>query len=126
MEVAAQNRKVVLDAYKEVRRAIRVAFAGDDRMIRTARFFCYNSFRSDPIRGVKPDTTRYVHYKPKMRPAEFDGSRPTKFEEKRPMKFEGSEMSETAIEHALSVAKLLRENVVQGTASGSSPNRFSM
>ncbi|KAF2153658.1 hypothetical protein K461DRAFT_292378 [Myriangium duriaei CBS 260.36] len=97
MSVAAQNRQVVRHAYREVWRAINFAFKDDQHMIQSARVFARGQFREDPSTDPK-----------------------------NPLKTPGSAASEQGVEHALAVAQILRQNVVQGTADGNKPEVFKL
>ncbi|KAG8627425.1 hypothetical protein KVT40_004908 [Elsinoe batatas] len=87
----AQNKTVALFAYREVMRAIRDTFKGDQMMAFKAREEARKQFRAG-----------------------------------RDTKKPGSVVEEEAIEHALAVAQILRENVVQGEGARGAPNHYKL
>jgi len=95
--MAASNAVVIRSAYRELLKSIKVAFAGDSRLLSQAHTEAKTSFRKIPTdTNITNDTKSGVNI-----------------------------ASQQGVEHALSVAKILRENVVQGEASSENPHHLS-
>ncbi|KAF4550814.1 Hypothetical protein D9617_15g041640 [Elsinoe fawcettii] len=103
----AQNKRVALFAYREVMKSIKDTFKGT------------LAVTHDQTALTPDEGDQIMMYKAR------DEAR-KQFRDNRDTKVPGSVVEEQAIEHALAVAQILRENVVQGEGAQGAPNHYKL
>lgn len=100
-----QNKRVVLFAYREVLKAIKDTFKGKSK----------HRDEVNATKGAPGDVSMMNKARVEAR-KQFNANRNAT---------DDSVASEQGVEHALAVAQILRENVVQGEGAGSMPHHYS-